>query len=251
MTEPSLIPDLTRDTALFLDLDGTLLDIAERHDLVWVAPDLPGVITRLSAALGGAVAIVTGRPLSDVDRLLPLPGMAVAAEHGARLRLPDGHIEPHDADLPERDAWIGAVKAALHLWPGAFIEEKSVGFVVHYRQAPGHGAEIGRFLADLVAPAQGRAEILPALMAYEIRAQGVGKGHAVRHLMDGAPFAGRVPVFIGDDVTDEEGMAVAEAMGGQGLHVHRVFGGQPEAVRAWLARMADVLEQQPERKTSL
>ena len=251
MTEPAPIPDLTRDTALFLDLDGTLLDIAERHDLVWVAPELPDVISRLSAALGGAVAIVTGRPLSDVDRLLPLPGMAVAAEHGARLRLPDGTIAPHAADLPERDSWIGQVKAALHLWPGAFIEEKSVGFVVHYRQAPEHGAEIGRFLADLVAPAQGRAEILPALMAYEIRAQGVGKGHAVRHLMEDAPFAGRVPVFIGDDVTDEEGMAAAEALGGQGLHVHRVFGGEPARVRAWLARMADVVERQPARSHSL
>ncbi|MCB8879821.1 trehalose-phosphatase [Acidisoma cellulosilytica] len=242
MTSTTDIPDLTRRSALFLDLDGTLLDIAERHDLVWVAPELPGVIARLESALGGAVAIVTGRPLSDVDRLLPLSGLAVAAEHGARLRLPDGYIAAHAANLPERDDWVDAVKAALHLWPGAFIEEKSVGFVVHYRQAPSFGSEIGQFLADLVAPAAGRAEILPALMAFEIRAEGVGKGHAVRHLMAESPFAGRVPVFIGDDVTDEEGMAAAEAMGGQGLHVHRVFGGEPAAVRAWLARMADGLE---------
>ncbi|MCB8875681.1 trehalose-phosphatase [Acidisoma silvae] len=243
MTEPATIPDLTPHSALFLDLDGTLLDIAERHDLVWVAPELPDVITRLATALGGAVAIVTGRPLSDVDRLLPLPGLAVAAEHGARLRRPDGQIEAHAADLPERGDWIGAVKASLHLWPGAFLEEKSVGFVVHYRQAPSHGPDIGQFLENLIAPAGGRAEILPALMAFEIRAEGVGKGHAVRHLMADAPFAGRAPVFIGDDVTDEEGMAAAEALGGQGLHVHRVFDGEPASVRAWLARQADRLDQ--------
>lgn len=241
MTAIPAIPDLTRRSALFLDLDGTLLDIAERHDLVWVAPELPRVIAELAAALDGAVAIVTGRPLSDVDRLLPLPGLAVAAEHGARLRLPDGQIAAHAANLPERDDWIGAVKAALHRWPGAFIEEKSVGFVIHYRQAPSFGPEISQFLSELTAPAAGRAEILPALMAYEIRAEGVGKGHAVRHLMADAPFADRVPVFIGDDVTDEEGMAAAEAMGGRGLHVHRVFGGEPALVRAWLARQVAVL----------
>lgn len=235
------LPDLSPRTALFLDLDGTLLDIAERHDLVWVAPDLPPVITRLSAALGGALAIVTGRPLGDVDRLLALPGLAVAAEHGARLRRPDGVVEVHTAELPERADWLARIAAELPAWPGAFIEEKSVGFVVHYRQAPQAGPTIERFLRDLIAPAAGRAEILPALMAYEIRAEGVGKGHAVRHLMAATPFAGRLPVFVGDDVTDEEGMAVAEELGGQGLHVHRVFGGAPAAVRSWLARQADRL----------
>jgi trehalose 6-phosphate phosphatase len=249
MTEPAAthasIPDLTRRTALFLDLDGTLLDIAERHDLVWVSPELPGTITRLARSLDGAVAIVTGRPLADVERLLALPDIAVAAEHGARLRRPDGQIEEHSARLPEREAWISRIKAALPRWPGTFIEEKSVGFVVHYRQAPGAGPAIGDFLRDLIAPAGGRAEILPALMAFEIRAEGVGKGNAVRHLMAESPFAGRVPVFIGDDVTDEEGMAAAEAMGGLGLHVHRVFGGEPAAVRSWLARMADRLEKAP------
>jgi trehalose 6-phosphate phosphatase len=245
MTDPANLPALTRESALFLDLDGTLLDIAERHDLVWVSPELPGVITRLSQALDGALAVVTGRPLADVDRLLPLPGLTVAAEHGARLRLHGGQVEEQAAPLPERNDWIGRIKAALHLWPGAFVEEKSVGFVVHYRQAPEAGPEIAHFLKDLVAPAAGRAEILPALMAYEIRSQGVGKGNAVRHLMGEAPFVGRRPIFIGDDVTDEEGMAVAEALGGLGLHVHRAFGGHPSAVRSWLARQADALQPAP------
>ncbi len=249
MTEPAppsaAIPDLTRRTALFLDLDGTLLDIAERHDLVWVAPDLPGVLSRLEQALGGALAIVTGRPLADVERLLPLTRLAVAAEHGARLRRPDGQMEEHSPELPERAEWIGRTQAALALWPGAFIEEKSVGFVVHYRQAPAAGPAIEGFLRDLIAPASGRAELLTALMAFEIRAAGVGKGNAVRHLMQERPFADRIPVFIGDDVTDEEGMAAAEAMGGFGLHVHRAFGGKPAAVRAWLARMAERLERAP------
>ncbi|HTH99803.1 MAG TPA: trehalose-phosphatase [Acidisoma sp.] len=243
MTDSHTIAPLDRHSALFLDLDGTLLDIAPRHDQVVVAPGLADVIRRLARALGGAVAVVTGRPLSDVDRLFPDLGVAVAAEHGARLRLPNGQMRDHSPELPWRQNWIGTIQAALPRWPGAFLEEKSVGFVIHYRQAPEAGAEIERFMTDLVAPAAGAAELLPALMAFEVRAAGVGKGHAVRHLMAEPPFAGRVPVFIGDDVTDEEGMAEAEAQGGLGLHVARAFGGAPAEVRAWLARMADRLDE--------
>jgi trehalose 6-phosphate phosphatase len=242
MTGPDPMRALTPRSALFLDLDGTLIDIAPRHDEVWVAPELPGVLERLRTALGGALAIVSGRPLHDVVSLIPLEGLCIAAEHGARLRLPDGSLEEHAATLPSRNAWIAAIEAALPRWPGAFIEEKTIGLVVHYRQAPSCGAEIERFMRDLIAPAEGQAELLTALMAFEIRPYGVGKGHAVRRLMAEAPFAGRVPVFIGDDVTDEEGMEAAVALGGEGLHVARNFGGEAAQVRAWLAAMADALE---------
>jgi trehalose 6-phosphate phosphatase len=246
MTDSHTIPPLDRRSALFLDLDGTLLDIAPRHDQVVVAPGLESVIARLSQALDGAVALVTGRPLSDVDRLFSGLGLTVAAEHGARLRLPDGQMRDHSPELPWRKDWIAAIQAALPRWPGAFLEEKSIGFVIHYRQVPEAGPKIEAFMTDLVAQAGGAAELLPALMAFEVRAAGVGKGHAVRHLMAEPPFAGRIPVFIGDDVTDEEGMAEAEAQGGHGLHVARAFGGTPAEVRAWLARMADRLERDAE-----
>jgi trehalose 6-phosphate phosphatase len=241
MTDPDPLPPLTRRSALFLDLDGTLIDIAPRHDEVWVAPDLPGVLTRLRQALGGALAIVSGRPLHDILSLIPIDGLCIAAEHGARLRLPDGTLEEHQADLPARADWIAAIKAALPRWPGAFLEEKTIGLVIHYRQAPAFGADIEAFMRDLIAPEAGRAELLTALMAFEIRPAGVGKGHAVDRLMALAPFTGRIPVFIGDDVTDEEGMAAAVAHGGAGLHVARNFGGAAANVRAWLAAMADRL----------
>lgn len=242
MTDPDQTPALTRRSALFLDLDGTLLDIAPRHDQVWVAPELPGVLLRLRNALGGALAVVSGRPLEDVATLIPIPGLIIAAEHGARLRLADGRLEEHAADLPWRQDWIAAIKIELRRWPGAFLEEKAIGLVIHYRQAPAYGAEIERFMRALIAPAQGAAELLTARMAYEIRPHGVGKGHAVRRLMAEAPFSGRLPVFIGDDVTDEEGMEAAETLGGLGLHVDRVFGGEPSQVRAWLAAMAAHLD---------
>jgi trehalose 6-phosphate phosphatase len=241
MTDRHPIRPLTPRSALFLDLDGTLIDIAPRHDEVWVAPELPAVLTRLRGSLGGALAIVSGRPLHDIQSLLPIADLCIAAEHGARLRLPGGAMEEHQADLPDRGGWIAAITAALPRWPGAFLEEKTIGLVIHYRQAPGFGAEIEAFMRDLIAPAAGRAELLTALMAFEIRPAGVGKGHAVDRLMQLAPFAGRVPVFIGDDVTDEEGMAAAVDHGGEGLHVARAFGGVPANVRAWLAAMADRL----------
>ena len=246
MTDLDPIRPLTSRSALFLDLDGTLIDIAPRHDEVWVAPELPDVLTRLRAALGGALAIVSGRPLHDIVALMPVSDLCIAAEHGARLRLPDGTLEEHPADLPARATWIASIQAALPRWPGAFLEEKTIGLVIHYRQAPSFGAEIETFMRDLIAPSAGsasagRAELLTALMAFEIRPAGVGKGHAVDRLMTLAPFAGRVPVFIGDDVTDEEGMAAAVAHGGAGLHVARNFGGVAANVRAWLAEMASQL----------
>ena len=241
MTDTLPIRPLTPRSALFLDVDGTLIDIAPRHDEVWVAPELPGVLQRLRDALGGALAIVSGRPLRDIVSLIPLDDLSIAAEHGARLRLPDGTLEEHVADLPARADWIAAIEAALPRWPGAFLEEKTINLVVHYRQAPGCGAEIETFMRGLIAADAAHAELLTALMAFEIRPAGVGKGHAVDRLMQLAPFAGRIPVFIGDDVTDEEGMAAAVAHGGAGLHVDRQFGGAPGNVRAWLAAMADRL----------
>ncbi|WP_419758457.1 trehalose-phosphatase [Acidisoma sp.] len=241
MIDYGSIRPLTLRSALFLDLDGTLIDIAPRHDEVRVSPELPAVLARLRNALGGALAIVSGRPLDDIVSLIPIPGICVAAEHGARVRLPDGTLEVHQAALPERPGWIAAINEALPRWPGAFLEEKTIGLVIHYRQAPSDGAGIEAFMRALIAPADGRAELLPALMAFEIRPKGVGKGHAVDRLMKLAPFAGRVPVFIGDDVTDEEGIDAAVAHGGAGLHVARNFGGAAANVRAWLADMADRL----------
>jgi len=246
MTDLASIRPLTPRSALFLDLDGTLIDIAPRHDEVWVAPELPGVLTRLRDALGGALAIVSGRPLHDIVSLIPVDNICIAAEHGARLRLPDGTMEEHHADLPARAEWIAAINAALPRWPGSFLEEKTINLVIHYRQAPSFGPEIEAFMHELIAPAAGRpsagqAELLTALMAYEIRPAGVGKGHAVDRIMQLSPFAGHVPVFIGDDVTDEEGIAAAVAHGGFGLHVARDFAGVAGNVRAWLADMAQRL----------
>ena len=232
MPTPPPLPSAA-DTALLLDFDGTLVDIAPTPELVVVPDDLRHSLRVLREKLGGALAIVTGRPLEQVDAFLPdLPG-AVAAEHGAVLRRAAA-IEPERAVLPALpDGWLPHAAAWAGAHEGVRLEEKRTGFVLHFRQAPDAGPEAHRFLSELVAGAQGRFHVLPAKMAWELRPGGADKGSAVAALMQEAPFAGRLPLFIGDDVTDEHGIEAAIRLGGAGYLVPEAFG-EPADVRAWL-----------------
>lgn len=233
---PPLLPGLGPfgDAALFLDFDGTLVEIAPRPDAIHVPPDLPGLLLRLSEGLGGALAVVSGRPLRDLDHYLPVP-IAKAGDHGAALR-PDPSQPPELPHLPHPPvSWRARVVALVEKHPGALIEDKEHGFVLHYRQAPEAGSEGEALLRSLVAEDPLAFTLLEARMAWEVRPRGASKATAVRALMDRAPFAGRIPLFIGDDVTDEEGMAAARNAGGEGLRLQDAFG-SPAALRDWLAR---------------
>jgi len=224
-------------SALLLDMDGTLLDIAPTPDQVRVAPGLPEALRQLRDAMGGALAFVTGRPIEQVDGLFGNVPYAVAGEHGGAIRHAPG-AEIVRAILPDLPVeWVIAAARIADAHPGVLLEQKQRGFVLHYRAAP----ELGPLLRDaalaLIAPLPGQFQLMQALMAWEIRPRGADKGSAVDALMAEAPFAGRQPVFIGDDVTDEDGMRAARALGGAGLRVDEFFGG-PADVRAWLARAA-------------
>ncbi|HVZ10603.1 trehalose-phosphatase [Rhodopila sp.] len=223
-------------TALLLDLDGTLLDLAPTPDAVTVAAGLTDALAALRDAMGGALAIVTGRPIETVDRLLgDVPG-AVAGEHGGAVRhRPGGPVERPDLPPPP-DSWIRAADALASAFPGAMLERKARGFALHFRQAPQAGPLFRSVLQALVdeRPA---FQLLPAHMLWEVRPVGADKGKAVSLLMERAPFQGRLPLFIGDDVTDEDGMQVARQLGGAGLRVDAAFG-DPAGVRGWLARSA-------------
>ena len=229
-----LSPLLMEDDALFLDLDGTLLDIAATPDAVVIPRDLRATLASLTGVLGGALAIISGRPLSQLDALLGATRLPAAAEHGAVIRLPNGSLEEHALSLPGQDAWLAGLRAATSRWPGVFIEVKPHSLVVHFRQAPTY-ADAVRALVDRLAARDPEAiEVLPAKMAWEIKRCGVDKGAALRRLMRDPVFAGRRPVFIGDDTTDERAIAEAMLLGGMGLHVARDFGGKAGSVRAWL-----------------
>ena len=224
--------------ALLLDMDGTLLDFAPRPMAVVVPPTLPGTLARLCHELGGALAVVTGRPVDQIDTLLPGVVPVVAGEHGGALRPAPGAglLRPDLPALPPNMLAEAGAFAAGH--PGVLMEHKAHGFVLHYRLAPAAGAAVAAAVAGWVAPVADRFQRLQAHMAWEVRPLGADKGRAVAAVMALPAFAGRLPVFIGDDVTDEEGMAVARQLGGAGLFVPTAFG-SPGAVRAWLERCHD------------
>ena len=226
--------------ALFLDLDGTLIEIAPRPDAVVVPPHLPDLLARLSAGLGGAVAIVTGRGLDVARGLTQSPPIAFAAEHGTII---DGAgVAAAIPAMPPPPSppisWRKAAEAFAHAHPGLLLEEKRHGFVLHFRAAPALGPAASAFLEDLARDSE--FQVLPAHAAAELRPRSADKGTAVRWLMQHAPFAGRTPLFIGDDVTDEYGIEACRSLGGTGYRIPRDFAG-PAAVHDWLARMADSL----------
>ena len=225
---------LDRGCALFLDIDGTLLDIAISPDAVVVPDFLAPLLARASAWLGGALAIVSGRPLAQVDALMAPLVLASAGEHGAVLRMPDGTIERAAREDSIPAAWRNVLLDAVKEWPGVLVEPKSHGVAVHFRKAPEREIDVRDLVANIVARRPHDFEVLPAAKAFEIRSRKFNKATPVLRLMTVAPFAGRVPVFVGDDITDHDGFRAAESLGGSGLDVHEVFAGKPAEVLRWL-----------------
>src|ERR1700761_479151 len=223
--------------ALMLDMDGTLVDLAPTPDAVVVQPGLPWTVVTLRDALAGALAIVTGRPIETVDRLFGDAPGAVAGEHGGAVRRAfTGPVERPPLPSPP-EAWLRAAEQLVARFPGALLERKARGFALHYRLAP-DAEEV--FYAAMRAMVEGAPEfqLLPAHKLWEIRPVGADKGGAVLRLMQHPPFAGRIPIFIGDDVTDEDGMREARKLGGAGFRVDAAFK-DTDGVRAWLRRSAE------------
>ena len=223
--------------ALFLDMDGTLIDLASTPDAVVVPTGLPEALATLRDALGGALAIVTGRPIETVDRLFGDAPGAVAGEHGGAVRRrPGDAVERPDLPSPPAE-WLDAAAKLVAAYPGALLERKARGFGMHFRQAAeAAGPAFHVALSDMLRQVPG-FDLHPAHQLWEVRPLGADKGAGVAALMQHAPFTGRLPVFIGDDVTDEDGMREARKRGGAGYRVDDVFG-DPDGVRAWLRASA-------------
>ncbi|OAG77304.1 Trehalose-6-phosphate phosphatase [Acetobacter malorum] len=231
------VPSLDQ-AAFLLDFDGTLVDIAPTPDSVVVPEGLPETLRRLRAACGDALAIVSGRSIDQIDHFLGDIPFAVAGEHGIAVRhRPGGPIER--AALPSvPQSWFAEARDLIAAWPGARLEHKPGGFVLHYRAVPEAGAALREAAESWVKGTNGAFEVQTAKMAWEIRPAGVDKGYAVSMLMKSLPFTGRKPVFVGDDVTDEDGMAAAKRLGGVGLRIPTDFP-NPTAFRAWLASLVE------------
>jgi trehalose 6-phosphate phosphatase len=226
--------------ALFLDFDGTLAELAEHPDRVKIPAELPGLLACAAAALDEALAIVSGRRLASIDALLEPMRFCGAGLHGAELRLdPRETAPPLQPRMDQAAAWLAArLEGEARLW----VEDKGLALALHYRGAPQRAGDARKLLEQAVEGLE--MEILAGHDVFEARPRGVNKGEALRTLMRGAPFAGRRPVYVGDDTTDEDGIAAAQALGGIGIRVgagpsaaaYRLE--NPEAVRAWLAGFA-------------
>jgi trehalose 6-phosphate phosphatase len=230
-----------QSVALLFDVDGTLIDIGPSPYAVHVPKELCRTLERLVELTGGALALVSGRPIAGLDRLFAPLKLSAVGGHGAEMRIGDAAVRHHIRPLPKamRD------KIATAAPDGVLIEDKGYSIALHYRGVPVRKERLEKLLADIgAAYPNEQVDILPGKEMLELKRAGTNKGEAVRTLMTLPPFAGRKPVFIGDDVTDESVFAILPDMGGAAFSVGREFDGvtaifdTPAGVRTALARLA-------------
>ncbi len=217
-------------TAFFLDVDGTLLGLRERPEDVLADVALLALLRRLTTAASGAVALVSGRMIADLDRIVAPLVLPAGGVHGTDLRFADGRRETAEASsLASVRAEVQALVAAH---PGLRLEDKGATLAVHYRQAPDLASEVKRLLEDA---ARGHGLMVQhGKMVAEVKSANGHKGTAIIALMGTPPFAGRMPLFMGDDLTDEHGFASVNALGGCSIKV-----GSPDEPTVAARRLAD------------
>ena len=233
--------------ALLFDVDGTLIELGPSPFEVDVPDDLRSSLVRLSELTGGALALVSGRPIGDLDRLFAPLKLPMIGGHGAEMRLKGGEVIRSAGLLPAEMRRTLADVATPD--SGIVAENKGYSVALHYRKAPKEAERIRKHIAvSRAAFPDVATELLLGKAMFEVKRPGVDKGYSVRALMTHAPFAGRTPVFIGDDVTDETVFAVLPHIGGMGFSVHRHFPGltgifeSPSEVRRALRRLAGVAQ---------
>jgi len=222
MTAP---PPLDRDAALLIDVDGTLLEIAPHPDQVEVPPGLPRLLERLAGERDGALALISGRPIADLERLFHPWHGAAAGLHGIERRRPDGSrvdsiAGPADqAAAAALDRLRPELQSLERRQPGVWLEDKGRTLALHYRAAPEAGPEIRERAERLLRERGEGLRLIPGKMVVEFQPRHHGKGGAIAAFMAEPPFRGRVPVFLGDDTTDEEGFAAVNRRGGLSIRV--------------------------------
>lgn len=239
-TRPGPPPPPRLDWAYFLDVDGTLIDIADTPDAVHVDDALLALIARLQRASGGAVALVSGRALSFLDHRLGALHLPVAGQHGLERRDASGRVWMHAAPPAARSAIKAALAPVLARYPGLLLEDKGLTLALHYRLAPQLAAYAHRLMARLAAAANAGLEVQRGRRVAEIKPAGMDKGAAVAAYLAEPPFARRRPVFIGDDLNDEHGFAEVNRLDGisikvgKGASCARYRLADVAAVRRWL-----------------
>jgi trehalose 6-phosphate phosphatase len=240
-TKPGQPPAAQRDWAYFLDLDGTLLELAATPDTIRVDSALPQLLTALHQASAGAVALVSGRALADLDLHIGMPNLAKAGQHGLERRDAHGQVSQHAAPGRAWQTIREALAPLLERHSGLLLEDKGLALAVHYRQAPELASHVHQLMHRLVGELGENLVVLEGKCVVEIKPAGVDKGTAIVEYLAEAPFHGRRPVFIGDDKTDEHGFVAVNERGGISIGVgggtlnarYRLT--DVPAVRSWLA----------------
>lgn len=203
--------------AIFTDFDGTLVEIAETPDAVEISPGLPDQLERAARDFDHAFAVITGREIADIDRFLSPLHLPVAGAHGAQRRRADGTVLEMDTDITAAAEAIAQAVAPLAMaHPDLIIEAKDGAVALHYRQAPHLENECLLIMQEAIAD-HPDFTLVPGKMVIEARPASFDKGSALRAFMQEEPFIGRVPIFIGDDTTDEDAFRVAQELGGIGI----------------------------------
>jgi trehalose 6-phosphate phosphatase len=216
MHDPAIdLPVPRHDWALFLDIDGTIIDIAPTPREVTVPSSLAALLERLASVLGGAMALVSGRALADIDSIFAPLHLAAAGQHGCEIRLAHGKPVLAGTSTEALVGLLPQLEVFAETRPGILVENKGMTIAVHCRRAPQYQSELEDFLASLIAEQADGLETIPGHRVFEIKPRGFSKRTAVELFMRSEPFAGRVPVFIGDDRTDEDGFAAALGWAGQ------------------------------------
>ena len=227
-TEPAIarsgqnsLSDLSADPtkwALFLDIDGTLIDLAPTPDGIVIPPDLGRHLRSVSDLLGGALALVTGRALPYADKLFAPESFPIAGLHGSERRRPDGSIDR--IEIPEHFAALKAeLTAEAAQWPGVLVEDKGAAIATHYRQAPEHQQALDALMQRMLEKVGPSFTLQRGKMVIEIRPSHADKGHALEAFLSEPPFAGRLPIAIGDDVTDEAMFRTVNRLGGRSIRI--------------------------------
>lgn len=247
-TTDGSLPAPGADWAYFFDIDGTLLDFAARPSGVKLDAELRDLIERLYRAAGNAVALISGRSIRDVDRLFPHAQLPVAGQHGTERRDAEGRVSQHAFPVERLGVARARLAEAVARHPELWIEDKGLSLALHYRGAPRLAAHAHRLMAKVQTEAGPAFCLQAGKRIVELKPAGRDKGVAVQEFMQEAPFRGRVPVFVGDDVTDEYGFKMVNRLGG---HSVKVGPGPTEArwrvrdvraVRAWLARALQAVD---------
>ena len=240
------LPDDLSGWALFIDIDGTLIDLAATPESIVIPPELPRQLMKLSQKVDGAMALVTGRSIAAVDAMFEPYHFTVAGLHGAEIRRENAEILRQGLKAEALDRTRTLLETFASRWPGMVIEDKGLGVAVHYRQVPEAAAAAAHAVDRLVKDLGYGWKRQDGKMVIEIGPSGTNKGMAVAHFMETAPYAGRKLLVMGDDLTDETMFRFANETGERSVRV-----GDPpfesiaqfkldsaDTVRSWIARMA-------------